>query len=119
MDGSYYPPSAHAVVAFEAVAPKDLLTWKCEILISASAENVITRRNADRIQARIIAEGANGPITDVADEILADTARSICLRTPRSSMSCQQPPLLPRTVQPSARCGWLREDTACYSSRSA
>jgi glutamate dehydrogenase (NAD(P)+) len=68
---------AHAVVAFEAVAPKDLLTWKCEILISASAENVITRRNADRIQARIIAEGANGPTTAVADEILADTQLSV------------------------------------------
>jgi glutamate dehydrogenase (NAD(P)+) len=67
---------AHAVVAFEAVAPKDLLTWKCEILISASAENVITRRNADRIQARII-EGANGPTTAVADEILADTQLSV------------------------------------------
>jgi glutamate dehydrogenase (NAD(P)+) len=35
-------------------------------------ENVITSRNADRIKARIVAEGANGPTTAVADEILAE-----------------------------------------------
>ncbi len=50
----------------------DLITHPCEILIPAATENVITSRNADRIRCRILCEGANGPTTTVADEILAD-----------------------------------------------
>jgi glutamate dehydrogenase (NAD(P)+) len=56
----------------EAADPLELLTTDCEILIPAATENVITSRNAERIQARIVCEGANGPTTAVADEILAD-----------------------------------------------
>ena len=56
----------------EAADPYELLTSDCEILIPAATENVITSRNADRIRARILVEGANGPTTAVADEILAD-----------------------------------------------
>ncbi len=56
----------------EAADPDELLLEECEILIPAAMENVITSRNADRIRARIVAEGANGPTTAVADEILAD-----------------------------------------------
>jgi glutamate dehydrogenase (NAD(P)+) len=56
----------------EAVNSSDLLVSDCEILIPAATENVITSRNADRIKARIVCEGANGPTTAVADEILAD-----------------------------------------------
>ncbi len=56
----------------EAADPDELITAECEILIPAAMENVITSRNADRIRARIVAEGANGPTTAVADEILAD-----------------------------------------------
>jgi glutamate dehydrogenase (NAD(P)+) len=56
----------------EAADSLDLLTEDCEILIPAATENVITSRNADRIKARVICEGANGPTTAVADEILAD-----------------------------------------------
>jgi glutamate dehydrogenase (NAD(P)+) len=56
----------------EAVDSDQLLLTDCEILIPAATENVITSRNADRIKARIICEGANGPTTAVADEILAD-----------------------------------------------
>ena len=56
----------------EAVPSDELLTAECEILIPAATENVITSRNANRIQARIIVEGANGPTTAVADEILAE-----------------------------------------------
>jgi glutamate dehydrogenase (NAD(P)+) len=50
----------------------ELLTTECEILIPAATENVITSRNAENIKARIVCEGANGPTTAVADEILAD-----------------------------------------------
>jgi glutamate dehydrogenase (NAD(P)+) len=56
----------------EAVNSSELLVSDCEILIPAATENVITSRNADRVKARIVCEGANGPTTAVADEILAD-----------------------------------------------
>jgi glutamate dehydrogenase (NAD(P)+) len=56
----------------EAMPTAELLTTDCEILIPAATENVITSRNAERIKARIVCEGANGPTTAVADEILAD-----------------------------------------------
>ena len=55
----------------EAADSNDLLVADCEILVPAATENVITSRNADRIKARIVCEGANGPTTAVADEILA------------------------------------------------
>jgi len=56
----------------EAMPSEELIVSECEILIPAATENVITSRNADRIKARIVVEGANGPTTAVADEILAD-----------------------------------------------
>jgi glutamate dehydrogenase (NAD(P)+) len=56
----------------EAMPSEELLLSECEILIPASTENVITSRNADRIRARIIVEGANGPTTAVADDILTE-----------------------------------------------
>ena len=56
----------------EAVDKAELLTCACEILIPAATENVITSRNAERLRCRILCEGANGPTTTVADEILAD-----------------------------------------------
>jgi len=56
----------------EATPSEELLVSECEILIPAATENVITSRNAAKIKARIIVEGANGPTTAVADEILAE-----------------------------------------------
>jgi glutamate dehydrogenase (NAD(P)+) len=50
----------------------DALYLDCEVLLPAAKENVITSANADRIKAKIICEGANGPTTSEADAILAD-----------------------------------------------
>jgi glutamate dehydrogenase (NAD(P)+) len=56
----------------EAADPDELLLTDCEILVPAATENQITSQNADRVKCRILAEGANGPTTAKADEILAD-----------------------------------------------
>lgn len=56
----------------EAMPAEELMITECEILIPAATENVITSRNADQIKARIVCEGANGPTTAVADEILQE-----------------------------------------------
>jgi glutamate dehydrogenase (NAD(P)+) len=56
----------------EAADPNELLVTACEILIPAATENVITSQNAASVKAKIICEGANGPTTAAADEILAD-----------------------------------------------
>jgi glutamate dehydrogenase (NAD(P)+) len=67
--------SARSITGFreaESADPAELMTAECEILIPAATENQITSRNADRIKCRILAEGANGPTTATADEILAE-----------------------------------------------
>jgi glutamate dehydrogenase (NAD(P)+) len=54
----------------EACDKDELITHACEILVPAATENVITSLNADRLRCKILCEGANGPTTSVADEIL-------------------------------------------------
>jgi len=53
------------------ISNDELLTMKCDILIPAALENVVTLHNAEAVKARIVAEAANGPTTPHADEILA------------------------------------------------
>jgi glutamate dehydrogenase (NAD(P)+) len=64
--------SIHGFTGALAEDPAELLVSDCEILIPAATENQITSRNADRVKCKILAEGANGPTTATADDILAD-----------------------------------------------
>ncbi len=54
----------------EQISNEDLLLLDVDILIPCAIENQITEENADKIKARYIVEGANGPTTFEADEIL-------------------------------------------------
>jgi glutamate dehydrogenase (NAD(P)+) len=55
----------------ENIDPREALFLDCEVLVPAATEGVITSKNAAKVRARILCEGANGPTTAVADEILA------------------------------------------------
>ncbi|MDQ3997707.1 MAG: Glu/Leu/Phe/Val dehydrogenase [Gemmatimonadota bacterium] len=54
----------------ERISNDDLLTLDVDVLVPAALENVITSRNAGKIRAKIICEGANGPTTAGADSVL-------------------------------------------------
>jgi glutamate dehydrogenase (NAD(P)+) len=56
----------------EDIDKDEALFLDCEVFLPAAKENVITSATADRIKAKIICEGANGPTTSEADAILAE-----------------------------------------------
>ncbi|HET7584616.1 MAG TPA: Glu/Leu/Phe/Val dehydrogenase [Gemmatimonadaceae bacterium] len=56
----------------DRITNEELLTLDVDVLLPAALENVITRKNAGNIRAKIICEGANGPTTAPADTILDD-----------------------------------------------
>jgi glutamate dehydrogenase (NAD(P)+) len=56
----------------EKITNEELLELDCEVLAPCALEDQITVKNAEKIKAKIIAEGANGPTVANADPILAD-----------------------------------------------
>ncbi len=56
----------------ESISNEELLSLECDVLIPAAKEDQINQYNAPNVQARIISEGANGPVTANADSILED-----------------------------------------------
>ena len=68
-----YVKKTKSVVKFPGTKPisnPDILELECDILVPAALENQITEENAPRIKAKIVAEGANGPVIPKADKIL-------------------------------------------------
>ncbi len=53
-----------------SIEPNELIEQRCEILVPAAVERVITHENANKLKCRILAEGANGPTTPEADKIM-------------------------------------------------
>jgi len=56
----------------DVITNEELLELECDVLVPCALEKVITSENADRIKAKIIAEGANGPTTPEADRVFAE-----------------------------------------------
>jgi glutamate dehydrogenase (NAD(P)+) len=56
----------------ESITNAELLELECEVLMPCALENQLTATNAAQVRAKIVAEGANGPLTPEADEILLD-----------------------------------------------
>jgi len=64
--------SVKAFPGSESIGAQEILEQECEVLLPAATESVITSKNAHKIKARILAEGANSPTTPPADAILFD-----------------------------------------------
>jgi glutamate dehydrogenase (NAD(P)+) len=66
---------ARSLAGFKGADPisnEDLLLLECDVLAPCALEQVITAENADKVKAKIIVEGANGPVTPSGDEILEE-----------------------------------------------
>jgi glutamate dehydrogenase (NAD(P)+) len=75
-------PALHAYVAANGslegyerctrITNEELLELPCDVLVLAAREDQVTAENAPRVQAKLVAEGANGPTSNEADAILAE-----------------------------------------------
>jgi glutamate dehydrogenase (NAD(P)+) len=57
---------------YDSITNEEAIELKCDVLLPCAVEGMITERNADKIKAVIICEGANGPMTSEANELLDD-----------------------------------------------
>lgn len=74
---SHRPATVKNFPAGEDLSPADFFEIPCDILVPAATEEVITSANVNRIRAKVILEGANGPTTPEADEILNDRGLTV------------------------------------------
>lgn len=77
---TYYNANKGSLEGFkgaETMLPADLLTLNVDVLVPAAVEDVITKANAGDIKAKLIVEGANGPVAADADQILQDKGITI------------------------------------------
>jgi glutamate dehydrogenase (NAD(P)+) len=65
-------PTFDGFAGAEPITNEELLIIDCDVLAPCALEQVITAENADKVKAGIVAEGANGPVTPEADQILED-----------------------------------------------
>jgi glutamate dehydrogenase/leucine dehydrogenase len=73
MDVKRFKSETGTVVGYpgaDVITNEELLELDCDVLVPSALEKVITAENADRIKAKIVAEGANGPTTPEADRIM-------------------------------------------------
>ena len=105
--------TVHGFPEAEKYDAAELLVTDCEILIPAATENVITSRNADRVKCRILAEGANGPTTSAADDMLNDKGVFVI---PRSSPVPAASPL--PTSSGSKTAGYFWKESVVRTARS-
>jgi glutamate dehydrogenase (NAD(P)+) len=64
--------SLNGLQGTESITNEELILLDCELLAPCALEQVITADNADKVKAKLVVEGANGPTTPGADEILED-----------------------------------------------
>ena len=56
----------------DTITNEELLELECDVLVPAAIEGVVTVKNADRVNAKVVCEAANGPITFEGDKVLSD-----------------------------------------------
>lgn len=61
-----------SIAGVTPISNEDLLELECDVLVPAALENQITKDNAHKIKAKVIAEAANGPVSTEADDILLE-----------------------------------------------
>ena len=62
--------SLHELAGGDPITNEELLVLDCDVLAPCALEQVVTEANADDVKAKLIVEGANGPVTPKADAIL-------------------------------------------------